>query len=93
MLEVKYNYKNKFKKTGLVCRACKKEQETQNHILNECPILHKTNATKVYKQDFFSEGAISNLSETAKNIIRTMDDFEKMIKPKDKNETQLGLTI
>ena len=39
MLKVKGNYKNGF--PDLTCRACKKEDETQAHILYECDSLHR----------------------------------------------------
>ena len=67
MLKVKDNYKTQFKKEGLMCRACKKEQETQNHILYQCHALHTSEKTKVNANEIFSERSIKLLSETAKN--------------------------
>ena len=41
MIDVANNFRtgNAFIK----CRACRKETETQNHVLNECAILHSNN--------------------------------------------------
>ena len=38
MLHVKNNYKNAYK--DLTCRACQKENETQEHVLATCPAIH-----------------------------------------------------
>ena len=35
MLHVKNNYKNVYR--DLTCRACQKENKTQEHILETCP--------------------------------------------------------
>ena len=36
MLDIKGNYKNKY--PNMICRLCKNETETQEHILNKCNI-------------------------------------------------------
>jgi hypothetical protein len=36
MLDIKANYKNKY--SDLTCRLCKKEEETQEHIINWCEV-------------------------------------------------------
>ena len=46
MIDVKANYKNKYK--DQTCRLCKKENETQQHILTECEITRKNNLTIDY---------------------------------------------
>ena len=38
MLKIKGNYKNGY--TNLTCRLCGKEEESQPHILEECPVVH-----------------------------------------------------
>ena len=57
MLMVKSNYKTKYQ-NNLFCRACGKEEETQNHVLEECQNLHQTNGTKVTINDIFSQDYI-----------------------------------
>ena len=52
MLQVKQNYKNKYK--GMVCRGCGQEEETQNHILQECIQIHKDEHTKTTIQELFN---------------------------------------
>ena len=41
MIDVKANYKNKYK--DQICRLCKKENETQQHVLTECVITRNNN--------------------------------------------------
>merc|ERR1711895_59565 len=41
MTKVKGNYKNLF--PNLRCRACKEEQETQKHVLQDCKTLQNNN--------------------------------------------------
>ena len=53
MIKVKSNYKNGH--TDLICRMCKKEEETQKHILEECLAIHKDEAIIVPKDKIFSE--------------------------------------
>ena len=65
MLKAKGNYKNGH--PNLVCRICKSEQESQIHILEECPVLHPDEANKVPKQQLFSDD-IGTLREVANKI-------------------------
>jgi hypothetical protein len=53
MLPIKNNYRTKYK--DLVCRGCKAENETQQHVLQMCKEIHKNNNIKVYPTDYFSE--------------------------------------
>ena len=39
MIEVKCNYKNKFK-DSTKCELCKKEDDTTEHMIFNCDILH-----------------------------------------------------
>ena len=43
MLKVKGNYKNGF--PDQTCRACKKNPETQKHVLHDCEKLHPEAST------------------------------------------------
>ena len=65
MLKVKCNYKNGH--PDLLCRMCKKEEETQTHIVEECPAIHKSDANKVPRHLLFSEDT-DTLRQTAKNL-------------------------
>ena len=44
MLPIKNNYRTKYK--DLICRGCKAENETQQHVLQTCKEIHKNNKTK-----------------------------------------------
>jgi len=43
MLDIKGNYKNKYE--DHTCRLCGQAEETQDHILTECPIIQEENLT------------------------------------------------
>jgi len=45
MIDTKCNFKNKYENTK--CRHCKTEDETQEHILTQCRILHTENENKI----------------------------------------------
>ena len=44
MIDVKNNYKNRYHDN--ICRHCKTEAETQEHILEKCSIIHENNRSK-----------------------------------------------
>ena len=75
MIDVKNNFRSKY--PNLSCRACKNEPETQEHILNECPIIHPTNDTKVTTRDVFNE-APDDLKVTAKKIRASLDKLDEL---------------
>ena len=70
MIKIKGNYKNGHH--DLRCRLCKKETETQTHILEECPSLHKNETLKVPKHQLFSEDT-GTLIETAKTLEKILE--------------------
>jgi len=74
MLEVKNNYRNMY--INVICRGCGKEEETQQHILQECNGLHKTEETKVTKEDIFTENT-ETLKITAKKTKNIMTKLQK----------------
>ena len=53
MLPIKNNYKTKY--NDLICRVCKANSETQQHVLQECIEIHKNNDTKVEPSEYFSD--------------------------------------
>ena len=75
MIRVKCNYKNMHR--DLKCRACKKEEETQTHVLEICPNIHVNNSTKVKKDQIFS-GDTDTIRETAKKIMAICQKIENV---------------
>ena len=75
MLKVKGNYKNGF--TNQECRLCKKHDENQQHILEECEILNNQTA-KVTKEMAFSENT-KELKITAQKIEKRMETMENLL--------------
>ena len=75
MLKVKGNYKNGF--TNQECRLCKKLEENQQHILEECKILNNQTA-KVTKEMAFSENT-KELKITAQKIEKRMETMENLL--------------
>ncbi len=63
MLKTKDNYRAMYK--DLKCRACGHTTETQQHILKECPIIHKNNSLAINTTELFDEDT-PKLRETAK---------------------------
>ena len=76
MIKVKGNYKNGHK--DLKCRMCKNHEETQTHILQECPVLHTSDALKVPKHRLFNE-SIDTLRETANTLEIIMDRLNEVV--------------
>ena len=73
MLKTKANYKNMYKDT--VCRGCGQKHETQQHILEECPAIHKDPDLnlKTTKEDLFKIYSKQTNKQMAKNIIQIQD--------------------
>ena len=69
MIDVKMNYKGKYSDT--TCRHCKKHPETQEHILQECEVLHEQEKSKTREEDLCMTSQLL-LRETAKKIISIM---------------------
>ena len=70
MIDVKGNYKNKYKETK--CRWCKIVDETQEHFLEECTEVDRTNIGKIGIEELFEE-CPNKLKETAKKIMKLKD--------------------
>ena len=73
MTKVKNNYRNG--QTNIKCRACKTEDETQDHVLKECTELHPNETTKIKYEDIFSE-CTDTLRKIANQINETMTKLE-----------------
>ena len=76
MIKVKGNYKNGH--PDLKCRLCRKEVETQTHILEECPTLHHTDALKVPKHQLFSNDT-GTLCKTAATLEKIMEKLNEEV--------------
>ena len=75
MIEVKSNYKNKYK-NNLTCRACGLEEETQTHLLEECKAIHSTDKTKVKVTDIFCESpaTLKRVAQRTRSIMQSIDE-------------------
>ena len=74
MLKVKGNYKNGF--PNLQCRLCKITEESQTHILEECPDIHSNNSTKIPKHQLFMSDAdtLKKLADKIYEIIKKITE-------------------
>ncbi len=84
LLKGKVKYKN-----HLQWRACGLAKETQNHVMQERPIIHPTNANKTTKEMNFCEDCtqlnqIAHLIQTNMNLLATYDE------PSSRAPTQSG---
>ena len=65
MLPVKNNYRCQYKDN--ICRGCKAETETQQHVLENCRGIHSNNETKVPASHYFTED-VQLLTKASENI-------------------------
>ena len=75
MLPTKNNYRNMYKNN--TCRACEAEIETQQHVLEECAVLHLVGDNKVYPNEIFNEAAITlkDVSTRIEIITNRLENF------------------
>ena len=69
MLEVKNNFKNMY--DNLTCRMCNKMEETQEHIMEECEVIHRDESLKTTREQVFTTDP-SKLKEVVKKIDKVM---------------------
>ena len=69
MLEVKNNFRNMY--DNLTCRLCKKTEETQEHIMEECEVIHRDESLKTTREQVFTTDP-SKLKEVVKKIEKVM---------------------
>ena len=74
MIDIKNNFRNKY--NDLLCRVCKKADETQEHVLENCPVIHKAEDTKIRQRDVFSE-EVEELKITGKKIREVLDKIKQ----------------
>ena len=75
MLPVKNNFK-KGCKNDLLCRFCKKETETQEHILQTCPEIRERCGQTIEYKEIFQEN-VEELKKAANFIIKTTEELSK----------------
>ena len=82
MLEVKANYKNKY--PDKACRVCHQEEETQDHVLQQC---EKRDTPRTTREEIFSENT-DTLRRAAEKIQVTMNllTWGKVTNPHKKKE-------
>ena len=71
--------KNNFKKgckNDLLCRFCKKETETQEHILQTCPEIRERCGQTIEYKEIFQED-VEELKKAANFIIKTTEELSK----------------
>ena len=73
MIKIRGNYKNG--NSDLTCRACKIHMETQDHVLETCPQIHRTDETKITKSMLFSENP-DTLRKVAANLEKIIGKLE-----------------
>ena len=73
MLKIKGNYKNG--NPNLTCRACKREEETQQHVLEKCPKIHENTDLIVTKKELFSEntGTLLRICKKLDSILQKLE--------------------
>ena len=75
MLPVKNNFK-KGCKHDLICRFCKKETETQEHILQTCPAIRERCGQTIEYKEIFQEN-VEELKKAANFIIKITEELTK----------------
>ena len=74
MLDVKNNFRNKYK--DLKCRGCGIEDETQEHVLSLCPVTTEAGTITAQNHEIFSENN-NTLKTTAGKIGKIMEKIQK----------------
>lgn len=76
MMEIKEHTKHQH--TDLKCRGCGHATENLDHILNKCKKIHKTEETKIYKNQLYSEDVpeIKTTSKKLNYIMNTIAEWK-----------------
>ena len=85
----KNNFRNKHQTQ--TCRACGNHTETQQHVLEECEVLHLVGEFKVYSNEIFSNNT-NNLKTTATNIKYILDNLHNQPIHKEGSPTTTACT-
>lgn len=73
MLDLKNNFRGKYQ--DIWCRGCGLTEETQDHVLEECPGIHTNEKYKVKKEEIFNDEADQN-AKAAEKIIHIMKKIQ-----------------
>ena len=76
MIKVKGNYKNGHQ--NLTCRLCGADEESQNHILEECQVIHPDETNKVSRHQLFNDNTDA-LRLTAQKIDKILEKLGKIV--------------
>ena len=74
MIDVKNNFRNKYRDT--TCRACGREPETQEHVLETCQTIHPDPRTKVNTVEIFKDDP-GELQVTAMRIRTSLEKLNQ----------------
>ena len=77
MLATKTNQKNQHKDDNQLCRYCGQQEETQEHLLIQCPTLQPTNTNTNYL-DVFMDHDLERLRAMATHIMATERKMEEL---------------
>ena len=66
MLDVKNNFRNKYK--DVICRFCAIDIETQEHVLEKCIDIHVDDTTQISKEELFSDDISKDIAKKIINI-------------------------
>ena len=77
MLAAKTNQKNQHKDDNHLCRYCGQQEETQEHLLIQCPTLQPTNNNMNYL-DVFKDHDLERLRAMATHIMTTKRKMEEL---------------
>ena len=72
MLPVKANHETKYE-NNLTCRLCGTQEETQEHILQDCVNAENQATNNLIYKDIFSNQDNTKLKIIAQKIIETID--------------------
>ena len=75
MFMVKKNYPSKYK-NNLTCRGCGKTDETQQHVLQECPAFHNDETNKIYTDELFDD---NHNTQELQGMAKKLRDIEEKI--------------
>ena len=65
--------------TNLTCRGCGHQEETQNHILQECTAIHKDPQTKMALEEIFvTDPETNKKASEKKKIADALDQWENL---------------
>lgn len=69
MLDVKNNYKGKYRDT--LCRMCKNQNETTEHVLQNCTTIHPDDTNKIQLKDIYEDNylKLKTITEKIKKIM------------------------